>query len=497
MDAELNRRLAQIEEKLGRLVEGGETREAKKKMSTWKLVSIAVPVVVAAIGLVGTGWELTQKFLDNQSNRRTIGFYTALAQSLVEKGNYEAARDYLGYAEKLDPNNASVVSTKALIDMTTLVRRALDNPDVLTDVKYYLHQLTLSPDEINYHIGVVAADTGRFSVSRDYLRRVSARSPRLRLLARSRLLGHVYLANLNLPQSAFRVPVDTIFVELLTMPEELQRFRDDPELAENLREQLHIYATALSLELAPDQLVEMKDAFAGLSPRNEDFLTALDEQIAASRAPELESPAAQEKVIEHLYAAQKRLSPSSPVRQQLDRSIQQYSAEAALEDPSQAQVTQVELEKLRLEGVRQRRAKKLEDAEATFLRVVDAYRAQGLPKDETLYKTYFNLGLLYSFNFGDADKAILYYEMAEDLATGLQLKDPTIHNTFGYFYYELARATKNPTERKNYFGLAAEKLQAALNVDPNYAKSQRTLEAVRNELARIEQAESARQTASR
>ena len=149
MDREIVAQLDAINRRLDRLA--GIPAE-KPGMSVWKRISIAVPVAVAVIGLLGTGYELGLKFLENQSNRKTIQFYTNVAKSLVENGHYEAAKVYLIEAEEIDANNASVIATKAFIDMTDLIRSSVRaNPEALAEATYNLSKLDMNDDEIFYH----------------------------------------------------------------------------------------------------------------------------------------------------------------------------------------------------------------------------------------------------------------------------------------------------------------------------------------------------------
>ena len=75
--------------------------------------------------ILGTGYELGLLFLESQKNRQTIQFYTTLAKTLVENGNYDAAEVYLIEAEEIDASNADVVSTKAFIDMMELIKASV------------------------------------------------------------------------------------------------------------------------------------------------------------------------------------------------------------------------------------------------------------------------------------------------------------------------------------------------------------------------------------
>ena len=166
MDSELKsefdsiyKRLDQLSKRLDRL---SSASPEKSKTSTWKGVAIAVPVIVAVIGVLATGYELGLKLLSNHQNRQTIEFYTTLARNLAENGNYDAAKLYLTRATDIDDNNSEVVSTRAFIDIMDWVRRTVStNPEALRDARYSLSMLNLSPDEVYYHIGTVAVQEKR------------------------------------------------------------------------------------------------------------------------------------------------------------------------------------------------------------------------------------------------------------------------------------------------------------------------------------------------
>ncbi len=484
MDSEMRRRLDQIQDKLDALVGRGEAKP-KKKASLWKVISISVPIAVAVIGLFGTGWELSLKFLDNRRNRETVGFYTSLAHSLVEKGEYVAAKAYLRHAEELDAKNARVVSTKALIDMTRLIKDAVDDPDVLADVKYYLSLLRLSEEEINYHVGVVAAEQNRLDLAAQHLRRIPPKRRRLSLLARSRLIGRVYLTQLSDPGAEPRVSRSEVVDELARWVKDVHDFEDDRGLGANLRQQAEIFASVLLVGLSAEELARLQAAFGGLKAPDPELLRAIENQLAVVGTDAAASLQTEEAVLRNLNAVRQKMSASSPYQQQLENAVAQYSAQIEVEQAEYATPAHAELEQRRLEARRLGRTGQHKQAEQRFLDIVSTYQSQNLAPDGTLYKTYFNLALLQEYKLRDTKAARLYYEQAERLANKLGLNDPSIHNTFGFYYYNLGVRTRDPGEKLRYLRLAEQKLRAALAIDPDYAKSRRTLSAVETLLQEV------------
>ncbi len=489
MDNELRRNFEQINKKLDKLTEG-ESSEKKPKSSIWKRISITVSIVVAIIGLMGTAYELGLIFLENQSNRRTIEFYTSLAKSLVENGDYGKAQNFLNRAEEIDANNAEVVVTKAFVDMMELIRRSLiDNRATLSDGTYYLSQLNLEPTEIQYHLGIVAAQEGILDIAEDFLKSIPPGPDRFSLLARSKLIGDVYLQSLFEVDNELNRPADQILndaqVTLTGFIKDVQNFEDDPELGRNFRDQVYAFGFALIFRLPRENLPELEEAFRDIDPPNEEFLATLRHQLELSEIANEVPAENEEKILKNLYAAKEKSGKFSPVTEQINDVIMRYSAQMQLEE-SEPAADLNSLQSILKQGIQKRKSHEFEEANRIYLSILDDYEVNNRQADETLYKTYFNLALLNEYNLYKINEAIRYYSQAEELANLLELNDPSIHNTVGFLYYKLGRDAHNPDEKTKYLNIAEEKLKSALAIDPYYAKSINTLDGVQIEFKKLE-----------
>jgi hypothetical protein len=82
------------------------------------------------------------------------------------------------------------------------------------------------------------------------------------------------------------------------------------------------------------------------------------------------------------------------------------------------------------------------------------------------------------YHYSNAKEAEHYYAQAEQAADALELKDPNVANTLGYFYYQEAREEQDPAKRRALIDAARGHLQRALAIDPNFRKSLLTLQGV-------------------
>ncbi len=485
MDRELRGQLDQINQRLDHL---SPTLSQKPKTSMVKRISIAVPLVVAFIGLLGTGYELGLRFLENQSNRETIRFYTTLAKNLVESGNYQAAKVYVNQAGKIDANNADVVSTNAFIDIMDWIDVSVrTNSEALPDAIYSLKMLNLSQHEIHYHIGTVAAQANKLDIARDHFSAIPPVPERYSLRARARLISDVYQRTLKENQG-MQQPVGETMDEMLDVlsgfASDVMEFSDDVELRGNFVERAYAAGYALVFNMPAEKLPVLQEILAPLHPPNHELVATLHSRIESSSRGEAADP---EVVLANLIEAQKRGKESSPVAQQVNEAITRYSAQVQLETTAVAQDSDEEAERRR--GVVLRNEGRHQDAAAIFQDIIRRYEENQRPGDKTLYKTYFNLALVFEYGARRPKSAIQYYEKAEQLAAELGLQDPSIHNTFGYLYYKLGRDEGEPEAKKELLTKAQDKLSAALEVDPGYDKSRRTLVAVETEFEKLKQRE--------
>jgi len=102
---------------------------------------------------------------------------------------------------------------------------------------------------------------------------------------------------------------------------------------------------------------------------------------------------------------------------------------------------------------------------------------------ETLYRAWFSLALLAEYHDHDLAKAEEAYQKAEDIRDRLKIRDASLPNTFGYFWYKRARDTHDADARKQYAENARKQLKTALAIDPGYAKSINTLDGLQRLLA--------------
>jgi tetratricopeptide (TPR) repeat protein len=405
----------------------------------------------------------------------------------VENGNYQPARRYLIEAEAIDANNAAVVSTKAFIDMMDLIRdNVRANPEALADATYNLSKLNLREDEIHYHIGTVALQEGNLDVSEASFSKIAPAADRFSLRARAHLIGQIYLQDLEGGSQDLGAR-DEILAKTKTMLplfiRDVVKFKADRALAANLVEHAYAFGYALIFLLPAQELPTLKEMFAQIHPYDEEFITTLDSQFEVATAGGSSDP---EKVLNSLYAAQEKSRKSSPVAEQVNAAINQYSAQIQLDQTSPATEAS-DYESDRKTAISMRKEGNNAEAMRTFENIVARYQRLNLAPDATLYKTYFDLALLHEYELHDPEQAIAYYEQAEQLAGELRLNDPSIHNTFGYLYYKLGRDARDPDVKRDYLTRAQEKLEAALAINAKYDKSLRTLAAVKTEFEKIRQ----------
>lgn len=496
MDRELRQQLNEINTKLDKLT-SGETTAQKSKTPTLKRIAIAVPIVVAVIGLIGTAYELGLQFLENQSNRKTIDFYTQLSRSLVENGDYQSAKIYLNRAEDIDANNAEVISTKAFIDMLDLIRSSIiENQEALSTGTYYLNQLHLNPEEIHYHLGLVAAQEGKFEDAEKYLQWIEDRPERYSLLARTKLINQVYQRSLNLGEKGLKRTVTEIVNDtertLASLIHDVQEFTGDSNLTENLTNQIYAFGWALVFRLSTEQLIAFRDLYSQLNPPDSVFMHTLNNHLALIVQGAEYAYQKEEQVLQDLYRAREKSAANSPVSRQLNDTIMQYSARVQIEE-TETNESAGHLENLRLQGLKKRQTGDFESAHEIFQKIVREYQTNNLGEDKTLYKTYFTLALLNEYYFNNIDQAIAYYNLAASLDSTLQLHDPSIHNTLGYLYFKLGRDAYHPQDKLKFLNLADEKLSKALAIDPKYSKSLKTLELVRAEFNKLDNMQMAQQ----
>ncbi|MFQ5639169.1 MAG: hypothetical protein ACE5IR_14400 [bacterium] len=483
MDKELQRSLNRIHEKLDKLTPGVAEAE-KKKTSLWKRVAIVVPIVVALFGLIGTGWELTIKFFENRSKRTTIDFYNTLATRLLEEGNYEPAETYLESAKKIDPNNANVVRTQALLDMRELIRSKMQGERfALLEGSSYQSKLDLEDSEFFYHIWIIAKAEQKQDIADEYLEKIIRGSNRYSLLARSRLIRENYLPILSRGnrQSGFRGEreLQDADVFLIDFARDVKDFDEDPELTKYFQDHMNTLGLALLNRLPRDKLVNLEKEIAAMELGDNIFWMALHAQVTQS---------SDSTFLENLKLAQKSVAKRSLVAQQLEEKFEQYSVQTQLDFlPKDSTLVSsgddTDLEAQRLQGIKKRNSGEYGQALEIFQDIVVAY--QDLTPDKTLYKTHFNLGLLYEYYLSDLDLAIEHYQTAENLEKQLGLQDASIHNTFGYLYFKRGRDARDPDVKKQNLDLAEQKLNKALEIDPAYAKSRRNLKAVAAERQKL------------
>lgn len=479
MDKELRRSLDEISEKLDKLANGGDSN-AKQKAATWKRVTIGIPIAVAFIGLIGTAYELSLKFIESHNNRETIRYYTSLAKSFAENEADTSAQSYLARATEIDPNNADVVATTAFVDILTLLRRR--GVDELLQGTYDLSALRLNPEEIYYHIGKTAVEEGKLDVAEDYLGRIKRARTRLSVLARSKLIGEVYPRTLNLKET--HVGLADATKELSRFAEDVHEFDEDPDLARSFRNHMYSFGYAVMFRLPENELASLQSIFSKLDPPDEEFLGALGGQLEALKQDSAASIESEDKILQSLLAAQeKSRQDSSFFASQVDDAIAQYTVQLELK-ASEPQATDdlTDLEAERSKGMQKRRSSEYREADTILLDIIQRYKQQNLPADNTLYKTYFDLARLYEYDLHRIKPAIEFYGEAEKLAVDLKLNDPTVFNTLGYFYYKLGRDLSEP----EYLNLARDKLNAALAIKPNDVRTLKTLDLVEMDFKRLE-----------
>lgn len=113
-----------------------------------------------------------------------------------------------------------------------------------------------------------------------------------------------------------------------------------------------------------------------------------------------------------------------------------------------------------IEGRQLRKSGRYEEAVPLLIEVTETY--------PDFYFAWYNLALAYH-DIGDTDAANEAYQRAIELEGGLEKRDASLYNTYGYFLYQ-----------QGDYELAKENLKKALEIQPNHPKAKRNLAAVEN-----------------
>ncbi len=438
---------------------------------TWRKVTFAL--VTGVITFASGAWELGHKALDNFQNRNTVVVLNDLALRALERGEYAAADSFLSTAITITPSSVEAIERRAALKTLQLAEAQYKAGDAVPDdIVEQLEEVGFSRDEANFCIAVCTYSKGGTPEVRRtaevYLNAITDADPRLALLKRSRLAGQIFL-----PQIGDRTPIE----ERTTIVNKVKQLL--AELDERLPKVNGTGGKAIQAGFFSTNRKNEDKAFLEGIRREVNTIRSLVEgetlKIARMKNPNAALTSADEQqLVAGLQRAQESVPVNSPLAVSIGDQITKYSSQAAADAlPMSAPAADGSLESLRSAAVKAKQAGKWDEARNTLNDVV--VKAKNADS-ETLYKTYFNLALIAEYHDHNLDKAEEYFTKAEEIRSHLKIADPSLPNTFGYFWYKRARDTHDADSRKQYAAKARVQLQKALAIDPDYSKSINTLD---------------------
>ncbi len=450
------------------------TKDGGLLRGTWRKVTFAL--VTGILTFASGAWELGNKALDNFQNRSTVVVLNDLALRALERGEYAAAEGFLSTAITITPSSVRPIETRAALKTLQLVAAQYKAGDAVPDdIVEQLEEVGLSRDEANFCIAVCTYSKGGTPEVRKraegYLSAITDAEPRLALLKRSRLAGQVLL-----PQIGEQTPLydrSTIVNRVKQLLAELDERLPKINGTSGETIQAGFFST--------NRKNEDKAFIDGIRREVFTIRTLVEGEslkIACIKNPNAVPANGQEQqLLVKLQEARESVPVKSPLAESIGEQIVNYSnpnpQTAADALPATSTAAENSLESLRSIAVKAKQAGKWAEARKTLGDVVT--KAKGADS-ETLYKTYFNLALIAEYHENNLDQAEEYFTKAEEIRSRLKIADPSLPNTFGYFWYKRARDTHDAGARKVYAEKSRIQLQKALAINPGYSKSINTLD---------------------
>jgi tetratricopeptide (TPR) repeat protein len=438
--------------------------------SIGKKVSWAV--LAGTLTFVSGAYELAYKALDAQRNRKTIEYLSALAMRDIERGEYAEAEKYVKAAEAIDVKSFTLITTRATLNTMQLVdQRWKTEKAVPDDMVFQLEELGLTDDEANFCMAMSAITNHNtfYDQAKEYLKSVNGEQ-RLILLAQLRGITHV-----DIPQ-----------ITASSDDEKKKKIGDLLGRLASLDGAIKVAEESHPLRFWKKAL---KKQFG--NPMRSDIAACLRtlQNLQATLAP-AQTVAATENAVNRLEQFKRQLPVNSPLTAVADDQLQRVYVQQQ-EVKTETVSGESAVERLRVRAVALKQNGNYDPARKSLQDVIDTYESAKKKADATLYRTYFSLALMEEYHYNDLVRAEQHYQKAEDIATELALKDPSIFNTLGYFYYRQARGEQDPTRRHELIENASKHLNLALKIDPGYAKSLNTLDGLKRLESATRQAPSA------
>jgi tetratricopeptide (TPR) repeat protein len=432
---------------------------------TWRKVSLTL--LAAVVAFTSGLYELGHKAIDNVENRSTVSHLNTLALRAMERGEYQEASGYLQTASSIMPSSFETIERSSALKTLQLAEAKYKAGEALPyDIVEQLEEVGLSTDEANFCIAVCTYSRGGTAEIRRtacaYLDNVSDNDPRLAILKRARRAGQVLLP---------RISEETDAKPRLALVNEVSGLLAD------VKKRLHGHVV---VESGFFRSKKDETTFVRGMNRECEIMSSLIEseklKLAHSLGNSL-SAADEQKVVTNLKNAQALIPANSPLAASIGDQLVHYSSQAEEEKPGAATD---KLDQLRLEAIAERRRG---DWTSARKKLGDIITAAGNTDSPALYKTYFSLGLIAEYQEHRLDAADDYYGKAEAMRSRLKAADPSLPNTYGYFWYKRARDTHDTELRQQYADKAREQFKKALAIDPGYSKSINSLDGLQRLLA--------------
>jgi Tfp pilus assembly protein PilF len=434
---------------------------------TWRKVSLTL--LAAVVAFTSGLYELGHKAIDNVQNRSTVAHLNTLALRAMERGEYQEASEYLRTATSIMPSSFETIERTSALKTLQLAEAKYKTSEPLPyDIVEQLEEVGLSTDEANFCIAVCTYSRGgtpeiRRSAS-IYLDNVTDNDPRLAILKRARLAGQVLLPQISEETAAA------------------------PRLA--IVQRVSILLADVGKRLSGHDAAESgffrsrkeETTFVRGMKREVDIMSSLiaSERLKLSHSLGNSLSAAQEQtVVKNLQKAQASIPANSPLAASIDDQLVHYASQADAEAPSGAASVD-KIDQLRRQAIADRRRG---DWSSAKKKLDDIIAASAGADSATLYKTYFGLALIAEYQEHRLDAADDYYGKAEAVRSRMKIGDPSVPNTYGYFWYKRARDTHDADLRTQYANKAREQFKKALAIDPGYSKSINSLDGLQRLLA--------------
>lgn len=430
--------------------------------AVWKKYGekITLAALAGILTFVSGLYELAFKAYDARRNRETISYLSTLAVRDMERGDYEEAEKYVGAAEQIDVKSFTLITTRATLNALKLVdQRWKTDKAVPEDTVFQLEELGFSDNEANFCMAMSAITNHNtfYQEAQHSFDAVDDGDERLRLLKQLRTISHIEVPQISAAKDEDKPAAITGLLGKL----------------DKLDAEIQAAAKSHPLEFWKHPL---EAQFA--RPMHTDVL-ACRRTLENLRAALVPAPAAgtSETAVVKLERLKKQLPVNSPLAAVADDQLQRaYVQQQDAKGETAAGTSDLESERVR--AVALRKQGNYDGSRKVYQDVIARYQSEKRKPDQTLYYSLFSLAFMEQYHYSDTKAAERFYAQAEQVADALELKDPNVADTLGYFYYQEAREEQDPARRRALIDAARSHLQRALAIDPQFRKSLLTLQGV-------------------